>query len=110
MSDPKLNADERSVLRALASTFCDYGGFGFLGFAAISRRAKMDRARTRRACRSLARKGLAEFQRGLWTDDGHPGGSGYGATKAGAALVERPLSRRQRAFIKAVRNAEASAA
>lgn len=37
----------------------------------------------RRVVRQLARKGLAEFYRGLFTDDGMLCGSGYCITKSG---------------------------
>jgi monoamine oxidase len=51
----------------------------------------MNRKRIRRACRSLARKGLAEFHRGLWRESGEPGGSGYGATRAGRVFADESL-------------------
>ncbi len=80
----KLNADERVVLGALADIGSD---FGYLSFAGILARSELkDRKRIRRACRSLARKGLAEYGRALWNDDG-PAGSGYCATKAGEAIA-----------------------
>jgi hypothetical protein len=41
----------------------------------------------RRACRSRAKKELAEFLRGLFDEDGMVAGSGYGATLKGAALI-----------------------
>lgn len=37
--------------------------------------------------RSLARKGLAEYVRGLFTEDGEVAGSGYSATYEGALLI-----------------------
>ena len=44
----------------------------------------------RRIVRQLARKGLAEYHRGLFTDDGMICGSGYCVTRAGlTALAER---------------------
>jgi hypothetical protein len=78
-----LNANEAKVLVELASRY-SYEGFGYSGFTPISVETGLDRKAVRRACRSLARKGLAEFGRGLWTEDGEPAGSGYAATKQGA--------------------------
>jgi hypothetical protein len=63
LSAVKLNPQERTVLKVL-------------------------RTAVRRACRSLARKGLAEYHKGLWTMDGVPGGAGYAATMAGADLLQ----------------------
>ena len=41
----------------------------------------------RRSCRSLKKKGLAEFYRGLFDEDGKAAGSGYCATRKGASLI-----------------------
>lgn len=82
-----LNENEKRVLTVLVAAGDSYLGFGYLGFAGIGARLeddhsiKLDRKAIRRACRSLKRKGLAEFCRGLWTEDGEPAGSGYAATK-----------------------------
>lgn len=40
-------------------------------------------------CRSLRQRGLAEFHRGLWSEDGEPAGSGYCITEAGKAHLEK---------------------
>jgi len=79
-----LNPNEAKVLVELVDAYSSYDGFCFRGFDGISRETGLDRKIVRRACRSLARKGLAEYGRGLWTEDGEPAGSGYAATKAGA--------------------------
>jgi hypothetical protein len=42
----------------------------------------------RRTVRKLARKGLARYIRGIFTEDGTVGGSGYGLTAAGTARAE----------------------
>lgn len=78
-----LNENERQVLEVLAEESDDYG---YMCFAAIGERLQIDRKPIRRACRSLARKGLAEFGKGLWRDDGSFYGSGYSATRAGKEL------------------------
>lgn len=61
-------------------------------FAAIARRAKLDKRRTRLACRSLARKGFAEHMTGLFFDsgpkDGLLCGSGYAITYNGRQMME----------------------
>lgn len=80
----KLNQHEMKVLRFLFNRGIDsyFDDFLFFGFAPIARGTKLKRNEVRRACRSLTRKGLARFQRGLWNEDGGPAGSGYGATRA----------------------------
>jgi hypothetical protein len=79
-----LNPNEAKVLVELADDYrCD---FGYRGFAYLTRETGLDRKVVRRACRSLARKGLAQYGRGLWSENGEPAGSGYAATKFG---VER---------------------
>ena len=79
----KLNDTERAVLTVLAE---DSGGdeeHSYLSFAPIMEVTGLPRKRVRRACRSLARKGLAAYGRGLFCDDGLPYGAGYRATTAG---------------------------
>ncbi len=89
-------AAEVKVLAALASGGTDFGCFDFRHIAGMTR---LNRKTIRRACRSLARKGLASFHRGCWTEDGEPAGSGYAATKTGReqaveSMVERYAARR----------------
>ena len=43
----------------------------------------------RRTVRALARKGLAVYEKGLWTDDGTPAGAGYALTKAGEEMLDK---------------------
>lgn len=83
----KLNENERKVLQFLVFEFSDE--FGFYSFAGISAVTRLDRRRVRLACRSLARKGLTRFCHGLWSPDGEPRGSGYGATDAGADFINK---------------------
>lgn len=82
----RLNHDEAKVLVALAVSYAE--DFGYISFAVVTRRTRLSRRVVRRACRSLARKGLATFASGLWTEDGTPGGSGYAATEHGARLAD----------------------
>ncbi len=87
-SSVKLNPIERKVLICLVEGG-GYEGFGYFSFNGIEQRTlKLDIKEIRRACRSLARKDLAVYGRGLWTDDGEPAGSGYAATPAGAEFIE----------------------
>ena len=95
MNVPNPNPKEVKVLAALASVG---GDFCVIPFRSIARRVRLKRAEIRLACRSLTRKGLAEFHRGCWTEDGEPAGSGYAATKVGceradAKLVEKIVTR-----------------
>jgi hypothetical protein len=85
-----LNPKELKVLAALASVASD-DGFGYLSFHAIGHRARLNRQVVRRSCRSLTRKGLAQFSRALWSEDGEPRGSGYAATKAGSERADAKL-------------------
>jgi hypothetical protein len=77
-----LNPNETKVLVELADLH-GYEECCYSGFDPLARETGLDRKVVRRACRSLARKGLAEYGRGLWSEDGEPAGSGYAATRAG---------------------------
>ncbi len=81
MSEVKLTADCAKVL----SFLCNDSGWCF-PFAPIMQDTGLDRASVRRACRLLKRKGLAEYHKGLWSEDGEMGGAGYCASEAGRAL------------------------
>lgn len=73
---------ERSILLIMADAEPD---MGYFGFDTLSKRTAIEKRLVRTDCRRLARKGLAKFGRGLWTDDGEPAGSGYAITDAGRA-------------------------
>lgn len=77
----QLQPDQRKVLAFLVRRF--NGGESFYGFALI--KVGLSRARVRRACRALRRKGLTEYQSGLCDCDGTFAGAGYSATQSGAA-------------------------
>ncbi len=81
---PKLNEYEAKVLTVLRD---HAGDFGYLSFATISANTGLERKVVRRACRSLTRKGLAEFARGLCTEDGGMAGSGYAAARVGGVFL-----------------------
>jgi hypothetical protein len=80
----KINENEQKVLEHLASEYEEGRAYYF---SAIEGATKLNRKVVRRACRSLARKGLTEFVRGLFDGDGMIAGSGYSATLQGAQLV-----------------------
>ena len=80
----KLTAAQFGVLSLLAEQCVD---FGCLNFKTIKFHTGFDVKIVRRTCRSLKRKGLAEFHNGLWTEDGEPAGSGYCASPAGRAAL-----------------------
>ena len=82
---PKINENERKVLVVLEDIYSNDEPGGY-SFAPIVRRTKLEVKQVRRACRSLAKKGLAVFERVMWNDDG-PAGAGYLATELGAALI-----------------------
>lgn len=67
-----LEPDEVAVFAALDTAE------GAYHFAAIMELTGLEHKRIRRACRSLARKQLAKYCRGLFNEsDGQPYGSGY---------------------------------
>lgn len=85
----KINENERKVLGFLVARANPDAGF--YNFHGITTGTELDRATARRACRSLKRKGLTEFQAGLWHDDGEMAGAGYGATRAGIDFINTEL-------------------
>lgn len=59
-------------------------------FRPLCDRTELDRRTVRRNVRALARKGLAEYFRGLWNEEGDaPAGAGYCITKAGRVLADK---------------------
>jgi hypothetical protein len=87
MATPKLSERERVVLDVLVGA----GGpddFGYLSFANIAKRGKLDPSIIRRTVRALARKGMAQYEKGLCRDDGEFAGSGYCATQAAITALQ----------------------
>jgi hypothetical protein len=78
-----INDNERKVLEHLASD--DECSFYFRSIVDTAR--GLDLKTVRRCCRSLARKGLAEFHRGLFDEDGMVAGSGYAITQDGKRFL-----------------------
>jgi hypothetical protein len=55
----------------------------YFGFKTISKASGLDHKEARRIVRHLARHNLAEYAKGLMTEDGEVAGSGYRITKTG---------------------------
>jgi hypothetical protein len=86
----KLRGYEEQAFKAWSEVPED---FSVMGFQAVSERTGLDKSKVRRAVRGLSRKGLLQFFRTSWTDDGAPHGAGYGLTKQGVEFrefIERP--------------------
>lgn len=81
----RLTANEREAVRGLTGTEAPEMFFTFKGVGA---HCDLPQHLIRRTVRALARKGLAIYRRGLWTDCGEPAGSGYALTKAGRDMSE----------------------
>jgi len=64
---------------------------GAISLKELSRVLGEDYSAVRRAVRTLARRGLAELHRALWTDDGRPAGSGYALTEKGEQMMDGVL-------------------
>ena len=79
--------NQRKCLEALCGLTSPDAGL-CSAFAPIMCGTELDRPTVRRCVRALARKGLAEYFRGLWTDDGRPAGAGYCITAAGITYLE----------------------
>lgn len=65
-----------------------------LHFKTIQKYTGYDRRTVRLHVRRLARKGFAEYAKGLWTEDGYPAGAGYCITEAGREEAVRLLQGR----------------
>ena len=76
----RLSERETRCLRAWDGISRDY----CLNFKGVTRRSDVEPHNVRRVVRALARKGMLEFQRGLFNEtDGSLAGAGYGLTSAG---------------------------
>ena len=84
-SDVKISERERKCLEVLAEIYGDESDCYYMRY--IAKSTGLEIVQVRRSVRSLARKGLAEYVRGLFDDEGMVAGSGYRATKAGAMLI-----------------------
>lgn len=82
----KVSERERKCLEVLAAEYSSEANCMY--FRYIVKETGLELHQVRRSVRSLARKGLAEYHRGLFDDDGMVAGSGYCATEKGAKLIE----------------------
>ena len=80
-----VSAREMKVLKVLA----DYYGSEcpYLYTRTVAKKSGLNKKQARRSVRSLARKGLAEYMRGLFDDEGMLIGSGYGCTPKGQDFI-----------------------
>lgn len=76
---------ERKILTELATAGEDYGYFNFNSLSSLT---GIERRQIRIDVRRLARKGLTQYGKGLWTEEGELAGSGYAITPAGRAALE----------------------
>lgn len=83
-----LTQDQQVVLKELAHGFCEHDGFNYRGFTVLAKRTMMRRARVRVVTRQLTRKGLAEYAKGLFTEDGQVAGAGYSVTALGNIVAQ----------------------
>lgn len=79
----QLSKRELMALRAFAGVENGY----CLSFSGVAGRSELDPKHVRRTVRALARKGLAQYEKGLWSEDGEVAGSGYGLTKQGREIL-----------------------
>lgn len=85
MSEVRLSDRERRCLLAWEGVGPEY----CLNFKGVGRGCDIEPYNIRRVVRSLARKGLLYFQRGLFDEcDGSVAGSGYGLTAEGERFLE----------------------
>lgn len=96
-SPVKVNENEHKCLAVLAENFYDDSEWSAWYMHGIVTETKLELSQVRRAVRSLARKGLAAYERGLFNDDGQVAGSGYRATQAGKDLIDKEREEGERA-------------
>lgn len=78
-----IGTQESQALNVLASGYNECEPLYFY-FKDVAKKTGLSESQSRRAVRSLARKGLAAYSV-LWDDDEHVMGSGYCCTALGAA-------------------------
>ena len=83
----KRTPDALKCLDALSS-LTEPNGEMCVPFAPLMAHTELDRKTVRRNVRALARKGLAEYFRGLCTENGEMAGAGYCITREGRVLCK----------------------
>lgn len=71
---------ERLILKAWDETSED---FDFLPFSYVEQKTGFSRRTVKLIVRRLSKKGVTQFGKGLFNDDGEVAGSGYGLTDFG---------------------------
>lgn len=94
-----LTEDEMTVLRAWKRDDPEFSGRSFKDVAS---EIDMDATLVPQIVRSLARKGMTKFSRGMWTEDGQMYGSGYALTEAGAAILSAERKEEVAALVRAL--------
>lgn len=74
---------ELRVLKILS----DHEGYACYSLP-IARKLRLKKSQVLRSMRSLSKKGLAEYLRGLFDEDGFTAGSGYACTPQGFFFLE----------------------
>lgn len=91
----KLSEREEKVLNVLAY-YRDDEEERCVYMKTIAEETKLTVVQVRRSVRALARKGLAEYHRGLFDEDGKVAGSGYCASEEGMAFIRKAEEELQR--------------
>jgi hypothetical protein len=79
---------QRRVLLAFHTKCVRDSDFVYYGFEPIAQHTGLEWKRVRVLTRILARKGLLEYQAGLFTCDGEVAGAGYTITAKGRAVAQ----------------------
>lgn len=92
-----LSHNEQILLIGMAencsSEYDDFGGFTAYSFKGLARMSSLDPKLIRRTVRSLARKQLTGYAKGLMNEDGDLCGAGYGITAEGRKLAEELMKK-----------------
>lgn len=83
-----MSPNQTKALKAMAEAYSNSPEFSYMSFSKIALRSGLAPDLIRRTVRAVARKGFAEYQSGLWSDDGEPRGAGYRITNAGMKALE----------------------
>jgi hypothetical protein len=83
----KLSDEKMRALIGIA--FSTQDQYSFANFNAIGVCGKLDGYLVRRCVRFLARRGLAEYAKGLTNDSGEFKGAGYRLTEAGWIIIKQ---------------------
>lgn len=94
MANPiRVSARELKVLVVLESHFTnEFDDWRAVYFRTIARESGIEPHLVRRVVRSLARKALARYERGLMNEDGGTAGAGYRCTQAGHDFLAAHLA------------------